>query len=234
MGYSMTDIQDLIDEIDAAIGSGVSQPYTPSGPNPSKANDVFEGFVWSIVIRAAMQEGASVSYEDVETKPASALIFRTSPGTIYSKRNAYTHAIIRFPDVANELEAHIGIQVEGSSGVLHECDVAVLDRNEAILCRSNNVHPRAGKLLIGAECKFYGSTLSLDLGRSFLGLRLDLKRKHRFFVSNTTSASIETLLASHNAVSAFNVDLVDPADTDNLMYQLVTVFRAYKARDGKI
>jgi hypothetical protein len=38
--------------------------------------------------------------------------------------------VIAFPNCP-ELEAHVGIYVEGRSGVLNECDVAVLDRDEA-------------------------------------------------------------------------------------------------------
>jgi hypothetical protein len=113
--------QDLLDRIDAALGFGVPTNYSTA----SAANDLFEGYVFSLVIAAARSQGAQLSFEDVNEAAVTSLLFRTSPGFIYSRAQPYTHARIAFPRCP-ELEAHIGVFVGGRSGVLHECDVAVI------------------------------------------------------------------------------------------------------------
>src|SRR5262249_18750834 len=79
----------------------------------------------------------------------------------------------------------------------HECDVAVIDRQEAMLCRAEQVHPRASKVLIASECKFYTAAVQLALGRGFLGLTSDIHRNERYFVTNGQSASVTKLIAHH-------------------------------------
>ena len=175
--------EDLIAEIDALISSAVSEGYE----RPSDTNDVYENYVWVLCLLAAERNNAAIRYETVREASASKLIFRTSPGAIYTTANDYTHAVLEFPD-CSPLEVHVGVKVTGISRVLHECDVAVIDRAEAQLCRAEQVHPRASKVLIAAECKFYTSAIQLNLGRGFLGLTSDIHRKQRYFVTNARSS----------------------------------------------
>ena len=115
-------------------------------------------------------QNASVSYETVHGAPAKSLNVRTAPGAIYSTTRDYTHAVLAFPNCP-VLEVHVGIKVTGRSRVLHECDVAVLDKDEAELCRAEHVHPRATKVLVAAECKFYTSMISTPSWEGFLRSR---------------------------------------------------------------
>jgi len=191
---------DLIDEIEASIASAAGLSYH----EPAATNDVYENYVWTLCIEAARSKGADVSYETVQGSTPSILRFRTSPGSIYSTAHAYTHAILDFVGCPL-LEVHVGIRVTGKSRVLHECDVAVLYRDEAEFCRVEEVHPRAARVLIAAECKFYTSALQLYLGRGFLGLTRDIHAKERYFVTNAHSANVAKLIRYHQAEWEFGV-----------------------------
>jgi hypothetical protein len=71
-------------------------------------NDRYEAFIWLLAIRAARQEGATVSLQNVGGLPATSPVLRTSPGVIYSLNQNYTHSVIAFPGKP-ELEAHLGV-----------------------------------------------------------------------------------------------------------------------------
>ena len=139
----------------------------------------------------------------------------------------YTHALVEFAGCP-ELELHVGIKVIGKSSVLHECDVAVVDRDEARLCRANRVHPRASKVLIAAECKFYTSPIKLELGRGFLGLTSDIHRRERYFVTNNKSPSVTKLIAHHQSEWEFGV-LPASQEAEALYHSFARAFRNYKA-----
>src|ERR1017187_10013027 len=132
----MTSLTDLEAAYKKFLGS--HPPVSFSG----QANDAFEIYTLSLVLRAANDEGANIYFESSLKKSTPfKLCFRTSPGRIYSSAHDYSHAIIEF---ANNLvfEAHIGVYVEGVAGVLHECDVLVIDAAEGDYCRQNKVHPK--------------------------------------------------------------------------------------------
>lgn len=191
---------DLIDEIERSIRSASALNYN----QPTATNDIYENYIWALCIEAAREKGAKISYETVSGKTPSQLIFRTSPGNIFSTAHEYTHAVLDF-DNCPKLEVHVGIRVLGKSRVLHECDVAVLYRDEARFCCEENVHPRAARVLIAAECKFYTSALQLHLGRGFLGLTRDIHAKERYFVTNSHSESVAKLIRHYQAEWDFGV-----------------------------
>jgi hypothetical protein len=163
--------------------------------------DIFEAYVFSIILEAARREGATVAFDNIREQPVNDLVFRTSPGRIFRSNNPvqplYTHARILFPNKP-ELELHQGIYVSGKSGLLHECDIALLLRTEGITCRQNRVHPRCAKVIFAAECKFYSSGFGIPLARGFLGLTTDIWTSGRFMVSNLSSVSVEKLLTHHD------------------------------------
>jgi hypothetical protein len=214
---------DLIDAIEGIVKSAASVGYA----EPSATNDIYENYVWALCLQAATQHGAAVSYQTVRERPASTLIFRTSPGAIYSTTHDYTHAVLDF-DGCPPLEVHVGVKVTGKSRVLHECDVAVIDREETLLCRAEQVHPRASKVLIAAECKFYTSAIQLALGRGFLGLTSDIHRKERYFITNGHSSSVQKLIAHHQSEWEFGV-LPNSTEADALLHSFARAFRNYKA-----
>ena len=214
---------DLIAAIDRIVGKAATSGYASS----VATNDVYENYIWALCLQAARQHEAEIRYEDFNEKETKALVFRTSPGAIYSTAHPYTHAAIVF-NGCPALEVHVGIRVTGRSRVLHECDVAVLEQDEARLCRTNQVHPRASKVLIAAECKFYTSAIQLYLGRSFLGLTSDIYRKERYFITNGKSPSVMKLIAHHDSEWECGV-FPKSTDADALLHSFARAFRNYKA-----
>jgi hypothetical protein len=188
----MTQIDNLLSELSSAIGG------RPTSYNSATAAwDIYEGYTFALVIRAAIAAGGTVVYEDCYSNPVGRLLFRTSPGMLYSTAHPYTHAVLSFPG-CDPLELHVGVRVQGRSGVLHECDVLVLPVEEANLSRARRVAPRGTRSLIAIECKYYASHLSLDLARGFHGLHADLGLKYPFFVTNLRAQRIERYLTYHN------------------------------------
>ncbi|WP_421218235.1 hypothetical protein [Aeromonas jandaei] len=191
-------------------------------------SDLYEAYIFSIILQAAKLQGAQVYFEDVSGNVTNNLLFRTSPGRIYSKVQSYTHAVVEFPG-SEIVEVHIGVKIEGTSGVTHEVDVAIIKRSEGQTCRLQNVNPRYTELIFAIECKYYFTNLGINLARSFLGLDKEFNSNVVFFVSNTTSRNVEKMLSRHrcnwdrNIIPRFN------NDTNRLMSQIQVVFRDFIA-----
>lgn len=216
---------DLLTEITSSLTAAV----TPSLTSSSSTSDLFEAYALSIALDAAIREGATIDYRDPRDRPTGNFVFRTSPGYLWSDTHAYTFALIQFANT-EALEAHVGIRVSGKSGVLHELDVCVLRRSEAETSRSEHVHPRQSKVLIGIECKFYTAALNLGLARSFVGLGVDMTAKNTVFVTNTSSPSVEKLLSARERKWG---NLVYPGATneiERLRSEFQSIFKYFKAR----
>jgi hypothetical protein len=216
--------QQLLAQIRSAL-----TPLPPSLTNSSRGSDLFEAYIFTLILQAARSEGATVSYETVFGAAPTQFYFRTSPGHIYSTRHPYTHAVIDFGR-RPPLEAHLGILVSGRSQVLHECDVAVLDRAEAQECRQNRTEPRSRTLTLSAEAKFYTTTLGLDLARSYIGLISDLTASFPCFIANTTSVSAMRLLSARKERNWFDDVIIGQPSADLLRSFFARAFHYYKAR----
>ncbi len=214
-----------LSEIRSALGPALS----PSLNTSSSTSDIFEAYVFSLVINAAQTEGAQISFRDVNGTTPTRFIFRTSPGYIHSTVRAYSHAVIAFPSKP-PLEAHVGVRVVGKSQVLHEIDVCVLEQMEAHLCRRRQVPPRSAKILIAAECKFYSASLALHLAREFIGLTTDISAKSPIFVSNSSSSSLEKLLSSRGKEWEHNLSPNESATVERMCNKFRTSFQHFKAR----
>lgn len=222
----MADITGMIDDLADVLDNCISTRNIAL----SSDSDIFEAYIFGLVVRAAREEGATISYQDVNGRNVTNLLFRNSPGLIHSQNKNYTHGVIQFVNKPI-LETHVGVKVAGKSGVLHEADIAVLDRAEAEKCRRNNVSPRSSKILISVECKFYSSSLQLHLARSFLGLVSDFSVKEPFFVSNTESNSVEKLLSHRTRHWEKNIcPTCINNEVDRLAYEFRIAFKNYKAR----
>lgn len=187
----------LLDQIEAALGA-IAQTANLAARKPW---DIYEVYLWSLVFEAARTIGAAISFEDVLGQAATALTFRVSPGTVFPTRRAipirYTHAILTF-GTAPPLEVHQGIYVTGKSGLPHECDVAVITRNEGSACRmAGDAHPRCAKTIIAVECKYLSSNPGIDLARGFIGLTVDVWNENRFFVCNLSQPEVQKFLTHH-------------------------------------
>ena len=221
----MTIPKDLLSEIETALGPVIS----PSLTSASNVSDLFEAYIFSVILNAASTEGAKITYRDINGNDPKKFVFRTSPGYIYSTRHPYTHAVISFPSKP-VLEAHLGVRVVGKSNVLHECDVAVMQQIEAETCRMKNVSPRSSKILIAVECKFYSTPLQLGLARSFIGLTLDLSATQPLFVSNNSSQSVEKLLSARNRGWEHNIIPSSSVDVVRLKSTFQTTFKNFQAK----
>ncbi len=187
----MTSTEDqLLSQIEQTLGSVVTSSLTRS----SAGADLYEAYVFSLILEAAAIEGARVSFKNVDGTLPAVFTFRTSPGHLYSRTRLYSNAVVEFTDLPL-LEAHTGVYLSGKSGLIHEADVLVLLADEARTCRDNDVPPRSHQALLAVECKFYSSGLQLAMARGFVGLCSDLSSRECFFVTNTTALSVEKLLA---------------------------------------
>jgi len=181
-------LPDLLNEITTSIAN-----LPVSLTAQSAGGDVFEAYVFSLIIDAAESEGGVVDFRNVDGAVPTQFLFRTSPGHLYSQAQNYTYARLQLPNVPM-LEAHLGVYVSGKSQLIHEADVVVLTSAEAELSRTNSVPPRSHQCLLAVECKFYASNISLFLGRGFVGLCSDLSARECFFVTNSGSTSVQKLL----------------------------------------
>lgn len=217
---------DMWNDISVAISSATSANLSAA----SAGDDLYECYIWSLVLEAARREGATIRLMTRKGNPATVFYFRTSPSSIFSNLHDYCHAEIIFPR-SPILEAHIGIYVSGKSRVNHECDVAVIYKDEADTCRANNVHPRSSKVIMSLECKYYlSSTLGVNLGRSFLGLLDDIYTDGRFFISTQNKGSVDKLFARHRKEYEIGLSPLEPDLEIRLRGSFEKIFRNFKAR----
>jgi len=217
---------DLITEIRTLIGR-----LPTNLTSRSAIDNLYEVYLFTLVLKAARGEGAIIRIKDQSTNSPRSLYFRTSPGYITSQVRNYSFAEIEFAGKPL-LEAHVSIRVSGKSNVLHECDVCVLQKSEADLCRgsSDRLAPRSSKIILNIEAKFYTSSLTLNLGRSFLGLTSDLSSHRSFFVTNSSSDSIEKLLSHKNKPWDNNIKPGSINELNRLIYTMQNSFKEFKAK----
>lgn len=217
----------LLNDIQAVLGAALPASLTAS----SDASDLYEAYLFSLICQAARDEGGTVEFRSIESPNPTAFIFRTSPGYISSTNRDYGYSTIEFQNKPL-LEAHVGVRVTGASQVLHECDICVLLQDEADLCRNSggNVAPRAAKVIISIEAKFYDSSLGLSLGRGFLGFTMDVSADKSFFVINRTSQSIEKLLSHKKRLWEHNIQPQNITDINRMKYAFQTAFKDFNAK----
>lgn len=218
----------LLSEIESVLGASLM----PSLSTASAANDIYEAYIFSIIIEAARAENAiSISFRSRTQANPSVFIFRTSPGYLASITQDYGYAEIAFQGKPT-LEAHVGVRVAGASSVLHECDVCVLLQEEANVCRNNpsTVTPRSSKVIIAVEAKYYSGDLGLYLGRAFLGFLSDVSADKSFFIVNRDCSSIEKLLSHKKKLWEHNITPLNAGDVDRLKNAFRTAFKDFKAK----
>ena len=115
-------------------------------------SDIYEAYLFSLVLRAARIEDATVTLACIEGGTPNPFVIRTSPGYLNSHQRNYGFAVIHFPG-CTALEAHLGVRVSGHSAVLHECDISVLLQAEADVCRNSTklVAPRSHKVIVAVS-----------------------------------------------------------------------------------
>ena len=189
----------LLSAVQAAFGSAITLGYNSS----SAAHDIYEGYILTLFLRAAKNEGWTMQTRDGNGNPTSNVVFRLGPGRLPSGN--FTHIYLTKPRKMN-LEAHIGVKVTGkapyaatlkkkSANVAHEFDLLVLTSDDADVCRRFDSDPAHVSVVAHAEAKFYGGNLPLSLGRAVVGLSAECDLANRSaLVTNRNGASVEDLI----------------------------------------
>ena len=187
--------------------------------------DLFEAYTFAQVLEAAKADGYAVAFKRLRAGPPPQFAFRKGPGSIWSPNFSYAELV----HGGTRLEAHVGVRIEGQSGVAHEADVSVLLMDEANLARLERFAPRVRGCVFVFECKYYTSGLGLDILREYLGLTTDLRStsvKH-WLVSNVTHAELPKMLKHHKRDWADAVIPGSPGERD-LRQQLEPALRRYR------
>ncbi|WP_280313981.1 hypothetical protein [Nocardia wallacei] len=214
---------DLIQAIEQAIGV-----LAPSYRRGASESDLYEASLLMLCVEAAVKAGGSEFITNDGHSAAPAFHFRRSPGNLWL--GEFTYAYVEFPNPQKSLEIHLGVYVVGRSKVAHECDVAIIDHQEAERSRLGGVHPRQGKVIAAIEAKHYSNSPGLSVGRSFLGLTQELTADNCALVyPSKSSVSLGGLIAQKRSHAFEEVLPGRPAAT-LLSSHLETKIRKWLAR----
>ena len=191
----------LLASLRANLPAALPTTMTASGRKPTAGNDLYEAYLFGLVVEAAKAVGYAVSYRTA-LGPASKLHLRRSPGRICSAGphgSAFTHALLEYPG-RPALELHTGVVIAGRSKVVHEADVLVLPEADATRARIANIDPPSARTRLLVEAKYYTSPVGLPTSREFLGLSKDLSTGKMVFACTLSNASATALLAGTPSV----------------------------------
>lgn len=211
-----------------AIQSSLSIPIR-SHSALTPGYDLYEVYLFSLCVEAARSIGMDVSFIDATGLPKHALVLRTSPSSIWSQAQKFTHASLSWQN-RERLEAHLGIYVKAGSGVSHEADVAVIEAAEAARARVQRSDPRVNRAAVIIEAKFYSSSVRLRTGREFLGLVTDLGSGSPIFVASSPGDSVHRLLSYRSKSAHFEL-IPESIQENELKSQIATKLRDYLARN---
>jgi hypothetical protein len=153
----------------------------------------------SLVVQTARSlTGVKVIFQAPDDPSPSELVFRRSPGSIYGR--PYTHARMDGPNVADALEAHVGIYVRGRSTLRHERDVIVLPARTAERCREKQENPDYRKILFAVEATVLAvNRFPFSLARSFMGVVRELRQPATMaLVATRPNPDVPLLLRTHH------------------------------------
>lgn len=229
LGISSMATSSLLSAIQTAFGTAITLGYSSS----TAAHDIYEGYILTLFLRAAVIEGWRLQLRDGTGKLTSHVVFRLGPGRLPSRNFTHVHLTRRGK---LDLEAHLGVKVIGkapyvatakskntSAYVVHEFDLLVLLSAAADDCRRFGTDPAHANVVAHAEAKFYGGNLTLPLGRAVVGLaaECDLARKS-VLVTNRNGATVQDLIEHYDLDFRF---LVTPSGKGES--HLVTLFQKF-------
>ncbi|MCW7942727.1 hypothetical protein AAW14_11935 [Streptomyces hygroscopicus] len=214
----------LVLAIEEAIGA-LQSVYR----NSADESDLYEASLLVLCLDAARDAGGTVLLTQDGSTTAAELRFRRAPGNLWSGN--FTYALVDFPGTQKQLEIHLGVfVVAGRSKVAHECDVAVIDHQEAERSRQAAVHPRSSKLVSAIEAKHYSTSPALGIGRNFLGLAQELGEKNCSLVyPSQSTANLAGLIAKRQS-EAYEELLPGRPAASRLRSHLDQAIRNWKAR----
>lgn len=196
-------VTQMLASLKAQLPSALPTTMTATGPTPTAGNDLYEAYLFGLVIEAARLNGYAIEFE-TPSGVAKQLHLRRSPGRLNSPGSGgqpFTHAVLSV-GTRPPLELHTGVVVAGRSHVVHEVDVLLIIQEEAERCRrpSVDVDPRSGKARMVVEAKYYTKPVDLATSREFLGLSKDLSARAMVFACTVGSPSAIALLAGTPSV----------------------------------
>lgn len=219
----------LLASLLAALPIALPTTMTTAGPTPTAGNDLYEAYLFGLVLRAARLQGFIITLADTDG-PATVLRLRRGPGRLPSggpPGARFTHAVLACaPRPA--LELHTGVGVVGQSKVVHEADVLVLPQADADRCRNFNLDPRGYDAELLIEAKYYTDPVGLGTGREFLGLRADVSAKQRVFVATLVSRSVVSLFSGKSVPHDVGVLPRRPGEI-SLLSLIQRVLRDYRS-----
>ncbi|MFI5500957.1 hypothetical protein ACIA5E_18010 [Nocardia asteroides] len=166
-------------------------------------SDLYEAALLAVAVDAARAVNATTLITYDGRSSTTQLRFRKAPGNLWTRN--FTYIAVSFEGRRSQLEIHLGVKVVGVSGVAHECDIAILDKQEADWSRSNRMHPRKRHLVAAIEAKNYAASPGLDVGRGFLGLGQELTKENCNLVFPAKgSESITKLIAKKKHGQCFD------------------------------
>lgn len=204
---------------------------TATGPVPTAGNDLYEAYLFGLILRAARLEGYSSRLVNRDG-PATVLRLRRSPGRLSSdgpRATRFTHALLTCPQ-RPALELHTGVKVVGKSKVPHEADVLVLPQTEANRCRDFefDLDPRGSSAILLIEAKYYTKPVGLGTGREFLGLSSDVSAKNKMFVATLARGSVVSLFSGRSVAHDMGVLPRRPGEV-SLLGLIQRVLRDYRS-----
>ncbi|QKV77882.1 hypothetical protein [Amycolatopsis sp. Hca4] len=197
--------QELLNRLEAQLPAALPSVLRVGGTDPTAGNDLYEAFLFALVLRAARGEHYQVSFSRRSGESPDTFRLRRSPGRLIS--GDFTHAVLTLPGTAKSpLEVHTGVAVVGTSKVAHEADVLVIPAEAASRCRSLGIDPPSHHAVLVVEGKYYTTPLSLGMGRQFVGLDADLSRKSvNIMAATVVSQSVSHLLTGRSRLYEFGV-----------------------------
>lgn len=214
--------------MDQQLRNAIQQQLNQLGATAPQLNQMvteklYEIYTLSCLVSALESLNAQMEARDVNDNPTASLEFRLAPGVIGTPTSTPGFVMVQYG--TREYEIQNGLRVLGRSRVLHELDVCLLDRSEALRCRANQIHPVQAKVRLLMECKYYGNSLSLSLGREYLGLSSEYNCRVKTLVSNVSSSSIHDLFKSHAQKENFETSPAYPDNVDRFVKWLANELR---------
>lgn len=181
--------------------------------NSDTVERAYEAYIWSLCKCAVESAGGTATLMGINSGAnPSTVVLRGAPGNMDSTAQDYCYILCELN--GKEFEIHVDVKYEGSSKAIHEIDVSMCNHDGAEAVRLTRRLPKASKLIVIIECKFYtASTPGAAQGREFVGLISDCSRgKLNAFVSNKASENLDKYFSNNKKLQPFT-DL-DPADKD--------------------
>lgn len=221
-------LHQLLTRLGDVLPQALPSALTVDGASPTAGNDLYEAFLFTLVLKAARSEGYDVSFANGSGQFPTEFRLRRSPGRLPTGR--FTHAVLTLPSTnKSPLEVHTGVAVIGKSKVAHEADVLVLPASAAQRCRQLRIDPSSRYAILVVEGKYYTTPVSLGMGRQFLGLEIDLSAWYKVLAATVTSSTVVHLLEGRKKLYEVGVLPGRKAEHDT-QERFAIALRAYKQK----